>query len=72
MKSTSSDGFLLLHLGANLADDFVDSAAAFVLELYRDVSGVRLGDCRKPQLQARAPRGVFHFGNGANDLLDVS
>ena len=53
------------------ADDVVNPAAAFVLQLDRDIARVGLGDRRKTELQAGAPRSVFHFGNGLDDIFHV-
>ena len=71
VKSTSSAGSCVVHLGANLADDVVDAAAALVLQLDRNVARVRLGHGGQSQLQAGAPRRALHFGTAANDLLDM-
>ena len=63
---------LLLDLGAQIGDDFVDAAIALALELDRDVAGIGLGHGRQPQLQAGAARVAFHFGKLAHHLLDVA
>ena len=56
---------------AHVGNDFVDVALAIVLQLHGEVAAIGFGDGGQSQLQSGAPRSVFDFRHGAQNLLDV-
>ena len=71
MNSTSSSGSAALICCAGVGHDFVDAAAAVVLEHDGEVAGVGFGDGGEAHLEAGAARGGGDFGDGVEDLVDV-